>query len=88
MDSGSGLRVLMEEWLSIWSFSNSLHGTGNDWPAWTAQHTAARMHSVHTGMDLIGDTSHACLIHQERSQKKHCRKAWTPATASELTDPV
>ena len=51
-----------------------------------SRHAAARLHSLHTGMYLIGCAYNFCLIHQELSKEKHWGKACTPAMASELTD--
>lgn len=54
----------------------------------THRHAAARVRSLHTGMDLHGCTSTCCIAHQERSREEHWGTACTPAMASGLTDPL
>ena len=51
-----------------------------------SRHAAARLRSLHTGMDVIGCTYNFCLAHQELSKDKHWGTACTPAMASGLTD--
>lgn len=53
-----------------------------------SRHAASRMHTLHTGMYLIGCTSNFCVVHQELSKEKHWGKLCTPAMASGLTDHV
>jgi len=54
----------------------------------TRRHAASRVQALHTGMSLIGCTSHWCVVHQERSKETQWGKACTPAMASGRTDPV
>ena len=53
-----------------------------------SRHAATRLHTLHTGMYLLGCTYNFCLVHQELSKPKHWGKAYTPAMASGLTDHV
>jgi len=53
-----------------------------------SRHAAARLHTLHTGMYLIGCTYNFCLAHQELSKAKHWGAACTPAMASGLTDHI
>lgn len=52
------------------------------------RHAASRLHTLHTGMYLIGCTYNFCVVHQELSKAKHWGRACTPAMASGLTDHI
>jgi len=52
------------------------------------RHAASRLHTLYTGMYLIGCTYNFCVLHQELSKEKHWGKACTPALACGLTDHV
>lgn len=53
-----------------------------------SRHAASRLHTLHTGIYLIGCTYNLCVAHQELSKEKHWGKQCTPAMASGLTDHV
>ena len=52
------------------------------------RHGARQIHSLETGMYLIGSTYNFCWAHQELSKPSHVGSACTPAMATGLTDHI